>query len=139
MRDIHLQRVMHAPRDVVWAALTDRNALSEWLMPNDFEPILGHRFTFRTKPAPGFDGIVHSEVLKLDPPHQLVLAWKGGSLNTTLHFLLEEHAQGTLLTLRHSGFHGLSNVLPRVVLGIGWKSLLDKKLFDRLKEARHAS
>ena len=138
MRDIHLQRVMHAPREAVWAALTDREALSEWLMPNDFAPRAGHRFTFRTKPAPGFDGIVHSEVLELDPPNRLVLAWRGGSLNTTLHFLLEEHAQGTLLTLRHSGFHGLSTVLPRVVLGFGWKRLLDQKLFHLVQEARHA-
>ena len=29
-----------------------------WLMDNDFEPVVGHRFTFRTEPTRGFDGIV---------------------------------------------------------------------------------
>lgn len=30
---------------------------------NDFEPRIGHRFQFRTEPAPGFDGVVNCEVL----------------------------------------------------------------------------
>jgi uncharacterized protein YndB with AHSA1/START domain len=55
------------PVERVWAALTSSDALAVWLMPNDFKPVVGHRFTFRTKPAPGFDGIVHCEVL-LPPP-----------------------------------------------------------------------
>lgn len=138
MRDIHLTRVMHAPRSAVWAALTDPAALAEWLMPNDFAPRLGHRFTFRTKPAPGFDGIVHSEVLAIDPPSELVLAWRGGPLDTTLRFRLEDHSQGTLLTLRHEGFRGVSNLLPRIVLGLGWKRLLANKLRARIEGLRHA-
>ena len=133
MRDIVLRRVLHASREAVWAALTDREALAEWLMPNDFEPRLGHRFTFRTDPAPGFDGIVRSEVLVLDPPRELALAWQGGPLDTTVRFLLDEHPEGTLLTLRHEGFRGLRNLLPRIVLGFGWKRLLASKLEDRVK------
>ncbi len=31
------------PRDKVWAALTTPEALAEWLMPNDFEPVVGKR------------------------------------------------------------------------------------------------
>ena len=42
----------HAAR--VWRALTDRRALSQWRMETDFEPTLGHRFTFRAKPPPGW-------------------------------------------------------------------------------------
>jgi len=37
--------------------------MADWLMPNDFQPRLGHKFQFRTKPAPGFDGIVNCEVV----------------------------------------------------------------------------
>ncbi len=133
-----MQRVLYAPREAVWAALTDREALAEWLMPNDFAPRVGHRFTFRTKPAPGFDGIVHSEVLEIDPPHNLLIAWRGGSLNTTLRFQLEEHTEGTLLTLHHQGFRGFSNLLPRLVLGLGWKRLLSQKLSARVQGAQHA-
>ncbi len=39
-----------APR--VWAALTSSEALAAWLMPNDFQPVVGHRFAFRTKRLP---------------------------------------------------------------------------------------
>jgi len=42
------------PQEKVWSALTDRQSLSQWLMPNNFEPRVGHKFEFRTKPAPGF-------------------------------------------------------------------------------------
>jgi catechol 2,3-dioxygenase-like lactoylglutathione lyase family enzyme len=39
------------PADRVWAALTSSEALAAWFMPNDFEPAVGHRFTFQAKPA----------------------------------------------------------------------------------------
>ncbi len=38
------------------------------VMPNNFEPHVGHEFQFRTKPAPGFDGIVNCVVLEVEPP-----------------------------------------------------------------------
>lgn len=66
------------PPDRVWRALTDPKALGTWLMPNDFVPELGHRFTFRTRPIPPyFDGIVHCEVIELDPPKSLAYTWGG--------------------------------------------------------------
>ena len=56
------------PPEKVWRALTDPELLASWLMPNDFEPRVGHQFTFRTDPVPAhdFDGIVRCEVLELD-------------------------------------------------------------------------
>lgn len=128
MRDIVITRLLPYPRPMVWAALTDSAQLSSWLMPNDIRPVIGHRFTFRTKPAPGFDGIVQSEVLDLVPDERLVISWRGGPLDTTVSFALEDHPGGTTLTLRHAGFAGLSNALPRIVLGFGWKGLLGRKL-----------
>ena len=69
-------------------ALTDRAALAAWLMPNDFLPEVGHRFAFRTKPAPGFDGTVHCEVLTVDPPRELAYSWVGGGIDTVVRFTL---------------------------------------------------
>ena len=88
MRSIKLSRTYRHSRDRVWAAIADSDALADWLMPNDFQPVLGHEFTFRTKPAPGFDGIVRAKVLEITPPERLVLAWKGGPLDTTVTFEL---------------------------------------------------
>ena len=71
---IHTDAFLPHPPEKVWRALTDSAVLASWLMPNDFQPRIGHRFTFRTEPVPthGFDGIVHCEVLELVPP-----GWRG--------------------------------------------------------------
>lgn len=129
MRDIVIEHVLPFPREMVWSALTEADQLAAWLMPNDFRPEVGHAFTFRTKPAPGFDGIVHSTVRELLPPSKLVFTWRGGGIDTLVTFELEDDTAGrTRLRLTHAGFSGFSNVLPRIVLGSGWKSLLAKKL-----------
>jgi hypothetical protein len=48
--------IVQSPEEL-WQALTDRSALAEWMYPNDFEPRVGHCFTFRVPPNPkvGFD------------------------------------------------------------------------------------
>ncbi len=70
-RTLRFEVLYPHPPERVWRALTDRRMLAEWLMPNDFEPRLGHRFTFRTDPAPGFDGTVRCQVIELDEPRRL--------------------------------------------------------------------
>jgi uncharacterized protein YndB with AHSA1/START domain len=129
MKDIELRRRLDHPRERVWRALTDPAELGAWLMSNDFHPEKGHRFTFRTDPAPGFDGIVHCEVLQIIRPELLEITWKGGGLDTKVTFRLEDApGGGTLISLRHSGFSGWSNFIPRLILGSGWAKLLGKKL-----------
>ena len=93
-------------REDVWQALTDSAALAEWLMPNDFEPRVGHRFTFRTQPNPqaGFDGIVHCEVLECVPPSRLAYSWAGGGLDTRVSYRLEPDGDGTRVFFEQSGF-----------------------------------
>src|SRR5215470_6773811 len=62
---IRVEEFLPYPVARVWRALTDAELLARWLMPNDFELELGHRFMFRTAPMPavGFDGVIHCEVL----------------------------------------------------------------------------
>lgn len=132
MRDIVIEQTLPFPREMVWEALTDSDQLAAWLMPNDFRPEVGHSFTFRTKPAPGFDGIVQSTVKVLEAPVRLVLTWTGGGIDTIVSFELEDEGHATHLRLTHSGFKGLSAIMPRLVLGSGWKSLIRKKLLDFL-------
>lgn len=132
MRDIVVTLDLAYPRELVWEAISDRDQLGEWLMPNDFAPVVGHEFTFKTDPAPGFDGIVRCRVLEVDAPRRLALTWKGGPLDTRLSFDLTETATGTRLTLRHSGFKGFGNILPRIVLGIGWTKKIGPKLAETI-------
>jgi uncharacterized protein YndB with AHSA1/START domain len=128
MRDIVLSRDLPYPRELVWQALTDSDELAAWLMPNDFRPVVGHAFTFRTDPAPGFDGTVHCRVLAIEPLERLEMSWRGGPLDTVLSYTLSDPPSGTRLLLRHSGFQGLGNLLPRVFLGSGWRKLLRSRL-----------
>lgn len=127
-RDLKFSRVYPHPPELVWMALTNRDALGEWLMSNDFEPEIGHRFQFHTEPAPGFDGIVNCEVLAVDEPRHLSYSWKGGPINTILTFTLEKVPEGTRLTMEQRGFEGLKAVMVSYILGTGFKSMYEKKL-----------
>ena len=39
-----------------------------------------HTFTFRARPMPHWDGVVHGEVMEVEPQRRLRDAWRGGSL-----------------------------------------------------------
>jgi uncharacterized protein YndB with AHSA1/START domain len=122
----------------VWRALTDPGLLARWLMPNDFVPVVGHRFTFRTTPRPsdGFNGIVHCEVLELEPERLLRLAWRGGQLDTTLTWTLRPEGRGTRLFVEHAGFDPDDPVQRQAftIMGGGWRSHLWRRLAELLSE-----
>jgi uncharacterized protein YndB with AHSA1/START domain len=134
--DIDVTVVYPHPPERVWAALTSSDALAAWLMPNDFEPVPGRKFTFTTKPAPGFDGIVRCEVLELDPPSRMVWSWAGGmGLQTTVTFTLTPAGDGkTRLRMHQVGFHGLSGQLVRRILAGGYPRILGRRLPAYLDE-----
>lgn len=97
------------PPEQVWQAIADSTALAEWMFPNDFEPRVGHHFTFRVPPNPqiNFEGLtVHCEVLECEPPSRLVFSWSalGPVVKTRVSFLLTPDGDGTRLDFEHSGF-----------------------------------
>jgi uncharacterized protein YndB with AHSA1/START domain len=130
---IRREVLMPQPREQVWRAITDPAVLAEWMYPNDFEPRIGHPFTFRVPPNPkvGFDGlVVRCEVLECDPPSRLVFSWSvaGPVANTRVSFQLEPDGNGTRLLFEHSGFN-LS--LPRGDQAFkgaqfGWAKMLEQ-------------
>jgi uncharacterized protein YndB with AHSA1/START domain len=126
MSEIMLQRDFAFTREEVWTALTDKVQLSDWLMKTDFEPIVGHRFTFQTDPAPGFDGTVHCEVTRLEPMNVLEFTWRGGPLDTRVSFTLSDTTSGTRVVLKHSGFKGMKTMIPRIVMRFGWPNIFKK-------------
>ena len=112
----------------VWDALTRREALATWLMPNDFEPRVGHRFTFHIAPQHGWSGSVECLVIELDAPHRVAYTWRGGQgqPETIVTFTLKPGEGGTFLRLEHTGFvegdsQGFS--LPDL-LSSGWSAKL---------------
>jgi len=96
------------PREQVWRAITDSATLAEWMFPNDFEPRVGHHFTFRVpgNPKANFDGlVVRCQVLECEPPRLLAFSWSAGRLEgTRVSFRLVPDGEGTRLFFEHSGF-----------------------------------
>jgi uncharacterized protein YndB with AHSA1/START domain len=123
---ITVDQFLAHPPTTVWRALTDSDLLARWLMPNNFAPIVGHHFTFRTEPQPayGFDGLVRCQVLELDPDHRMRWSWRGGRLDTTVTWTLVVEGRGTRLFLEHAGFDP-DDPAQRQTLTIlrgGWRS-----------------
>jgi uncharacterized protein YndB with AHSA1/START domain len=56
MASIEVDEFLSQPPGRVWQALTDSALLARWLMPNDFKPVIGHAFTFRTELVAGSRG-----------------------------------------------------------------------------------
>jgi uncharacterized protein YndB with AHSA1/START domain len=117
----------YAPEQV-WVALTDPAAIGDWLMPNDFAAEVGHRFTMRTKPAPGFDGIVQCEVIELEPPRRLAYSWKGGGIDTIVSYVLAAEGANTRLVMEQSGFTGMRGLMVSKILSGGWKRMIAERL-----------
>jgi uncharacterized protein YndB with AHSA1/START domain len=118
------------PREQVWRALTNSAALAEWMFPNDFEPRVGHHFTFRVPPNPklNFDGlVVNSEVLECEPPSRLAFSWSVGGLgDSRVSFRLEPEGEGTRLFFEHSGFDVSQPWGKQAFRGaeVGWAKML---------------
>ncbi len=93
------------PIDRVWRAITEGEALSEWLMPtSDFRAEVGVRFKFTQPATDRWSGVVEGEVLVVEPPHRLVYSWNGGFPSTATFALMETEDGGTRLRFEMSGF-----------------------------------
>lgn len=146
-RSIKISRYFDTTADRVWECISDKEIISQWLMPTDFEPVVGHQFTFRTKPKLkfGFDGIVHCRVTEIIPHQKLCYSWKGGpgdgtiNLDTIVTWTLQPDGPRTLLHFEHSGFEGIRNFIPFLVMGSGWKSIIGKRLLSTIQKNHHAA
>jgi len=103
-RTLVIEREVPYPPAKIWRALTEGPLLEEWLMKNDFQPIVGHRFSFRSTPVPGWDGIIQSEVLAIEPPERLVYRWDSMGLASFVAWTLKPTANGTMIRMEQSGF-----------------------------------
>ena len=127
-RVVHEVRYAH-PVEAVWHAMTDPAALAAWLMPNDFEAAVGHRFRFDARPEFGF---IDGEVVDVDPPNLLRCRWTVNGVATIVTIRLEGDATGTLLRLEHVGLppEGAS-------FDAGWVAKLEHDLPLVLEGSRH--
>jgi uncharacterized protein YndB with AHSA1/START domain len=126
---ITVEKVLpHAP-EKIWRTLTTSELIGKWLMPNDFAPHAGHKFTFHTKPIGDWDGVVHCEVLDCDAPRLLRYSWKGGSassgLDSVVTWTLTPSGEGTHVRMVHDGFVFPRNRFAYDAMSPGWGRILD--------------
>ncbi len=103
-RTLVIERQFAHPPQKIWRALTEGSLIKEWLMENDFQPVVGHRFNFRAKPVPNWNGVIDCEVLVVEPNKKLSYTWGALGLGSEVVFTLVVTEGGTLLRMEHSGF-----------------------------------
>ena len=105
IRSVVVEREIAHPPEKLWRALTQPHLIAEWLMRNDFSPVVGHRFTLS-----GDWGSVECDVLTVEPGKTLTYTWNHAhadpafDLRSVVSFTLTPTAAGTLLRMEKTGF-----------------------------------
>jgi uncharacterized protein YndB with AHSA1/START domain len=107
-RSVVVEREIPYPSEKIWRALTQPHLIEEWLMKNDFQPVVGHRFNLRTDPQPGWNGVIDCQVLVVEPNKTLSYTWTSGegalAVKTVVTWSLAPKGAGTLLRMEQAGF-----------------------------------
>lgn len=125
-RDLRFEAVYPNRVEDVWHALTDSRSLADWLMENDFKPVPGHKFHFRSKLRFGMERLIPCEVLVVDEPR--VVSWNWGDEGSVVTFRLEAITEGTRLILEHKGLMGVRGLALAWVLSHGWAHKIEQRL-----------
>jgi uncharacterized protein YndB with AHSA1/START domain len=94
-----VEREMPHPPEKIWCALTQPDLIEEWLMKNDFEPVVDHRFDFRAD-----WGSVDCQVLAVEPNKTLSYTWGAFGLGSVVTWTLTPTSSGTHVRMEQSGF-----------------------------------
>jgi uncharacterized protein YndB with AHSA1/START domain len=94
-----VEREVPFPPEKIWRALTQPHLIEEWLMKNDFEPVVGHRFNLRAD-----WGVVDCQVLTVEPNQRLSYTWAAYDLESIVTWTLRPTGTGTHLRMEQSGF-----------------------------------
>jgi uncharacterized protein YndB with AHSA1/START domain len=99
-----VEREIPFPPEKIWRALTQPHLIEEWLMKNDFKPIVGHSFTLRMDPVPNWNGVIDCEVVAVEPNKTLSYTWGAMGTGTVVTMTLTPTATGTVLRVEQTGF-----------------------------------
>lgn len=106
IRSVVVERELAFPPEKLWRALTQPHLMEEWLMKNDFQPVVGHSF----KLTGDWGGVLDCEVLAVEPLKTLSYTWNYAHADTAYHlesvvtFTLTPTATGTHLRMEQVGF-----------------------------------
>ena len=98
-RAVVVEREIAFPPEKIWRALTQPHLIEEWLMKNDFQPVVGHGFNLR-----GDWGAVDCKVMAVEPNKTLSYTWAAMGLESVVVWTLTPSGTGTHLRMEQSGF-----------------------------------
>ena len=98
-RSVVVEREIPYPTEKIWRALTQPHLIEEWLMKNDFKPVVDHCFNFRAD-----WGAVDCQVLAVEPNKTLSYTWGAYGLASVVTWTLTPTSTGTHLRMEQSGF-----------------------------------
>ena len=98
-RSVVIEREISHPPEKIWRALKQPHLIEEWLMKNDFKPVVGHRFDLRAD-----WGAVDCEVTTVEPNKALSYSWAAYGLESIVTWTLTPTSTGTHLRMEQSGF-----------------------------------
>jgi uncharacterized protein YndB with AHSA1/START domain len=104
-------------------ALTESPLMEMWLMKNDFQPVVGHRFTLRTTPMPNWNGVIDCEVLVVEPNSRLSYSWGSLGLMSVVTWTLTPTNGGTHVRMEQSGFPSEEGAYYKGA-GYGWQKFI---------------
>lgn len=99
MRSVIVERDLPHSPDKIWRVLTQAHLIEEWLMKNDFQPVVGHCFSFRAE-----WGTVDCRVVTAEPDKILSYTWAAHGLESVVTWTLSPAISGTRLRMEQSGF-----------------------------------
>jgi uncharacterized protein YndB with AHSA1/START domain len=105
-RSVIVEREFPYPPEKIWRALTEPHLIEEWLMKNDFKPIVGQRFNLRGD----WGGVLDCEVLQIEALKALSYSWNfrhddpAFNLQSVVTFTLTPTGGGTRLRMEQAGF-----------------------------------
>jgi uncharacterized protein YndB with AHSA1/START domain len=105
-RSAVVEREFPHPPEKLWRALTQPHLIEEWLMKNDFKPVVGHSFNLRGD----WGGVLDCKVLEVEPHRTLSYTWDfkhedvAFNLKSVVTFTLTPTSAGTHLRVEQAGF-----------------------------------
>ena len=98
-RTVTVEREIAYPPAKIWRALTQPHLIEDWLMKNDFKPVVDHRFNLS-----GDWGAVDCQVVEVEPERTLSYTWAAMGLESVVTWTLTPTAKGTHLRMEQAGF-----------------------------------
>ena len=98
-RTVVVEREIPYAPEKIWRTLNEPHLIEAWLMKNDFEPVVDHKFNLR-----GDWGAVDCQVLKVEPNKTLSYTWAAHGLESVVTWTLTPAGAGTHLRMEQSGF-----------------------------------